>query len=100
MHDLDMEALKTHACLVAIEHLLQNLYYMHYRRLGATQNDLEMHHKALLTTIREHLAAGLNLEVSKKDPEQSAIVASEVEAAVAKNLTAIRAMFLETPRAY
>jgi hypothetical protein len=37
LDNLDMKALKTHARLVAIEHLLQNFYYMHYRPLGATQ---------------------------------------------------------------
>jgi hypothetical protein len=100
MSDLDMKALKTHARLAAVEHLLQNLYYMHYRRLGATQNDLETYHKALLDTVREDLAVGRNLKISQSDPEQAAAIASEVEAAVFKNLDAIRAMFLETPRAY
>jgi len=100
MLDLDMKALKMHTSVAAIEHLLQNLYYMHYRQLGATMNDLEAHYKILLATVSEDLTAGLNLEVAKRDPEQSAIIASEVEAAVAKNLTAIRFMFLTTPRPY
>jgi hypothetical protein len=96
LDNLDMKALKTHARLVAIEHLLQNLYYMHYRQLGATQNDLENHHKHLVAALNESLVDGLNLVSTKeKDPQQSAIVALEVEAAVAKQLTGIRSMFLE-----
>jgi len=47
-----------------------------------------------------HLQADQHLEISQNDPEQAAAIASEVEAAVIKNLNAIRAMFLETPRAY
>ena len=48
MLNLDMKALKSHARLVAVEHLLQTLYYMHYRQLGATQSDLEIAPQSLI----------------------------------------------------
>jgi hypothetical protein len=94
--NIDMKALKTHARLAAIEHLLQNLYYMHYRQIGATQNDLVTHHKGLMKALNESILEGLNLPSTiEKNPQQSKIIALELEAAVTKQLAAIHAMFLE-----
>jgi hypothetical protein len=49
-----------------------------------------------VAALNESLVEGLNLVSTKeKDPQQSAIIALEVEAAMAKQLTRIRSMFLE-----
>ena len=51
--------LRVHAKIVAMQHLLQNLYYMHYRAANATREEISAHHAEMLKTVTEDLRRGL-----------------------------------------
>jgi hypothetical protein len=93
--------LNTHARLVALEYLLRNLYYMQYRSLGATGDDILSHHRGLSATVR----SDLDQKVSEKNACDSVaaavlngIILNLIEAHLNKNLAAIRSMWETTPR--
>jgi hypothetical protein len=90
--------LNTHARLVALEHLLQNLYYMHYRSIGATSSDISAHHGGLLEGVKVELRRGLVEFGFSMDQQRATSIALAVEKHLDKNLAAIRGMWETTPR--
>jgi hypothetical protein len=87
--------LNVHSRLVALEHLLQNLYYMHYRAIRSNSDYIADHHDNLLATVRSDLRqaspASTNLDAM--------LIADEVEKQLSKNLAAVRSMWETPPRA-
>jgi hypothetical protein len=90
--------LRVHAKIVAMQHLLQNLYYMHYRGANATREEISAHHAEMLKTVTEDLRRGLSEQGPMADPEVAKSIANAVEVELDKNLTAIRVMWVTTQR--
>jgi hypothetical protein len=90
--------LNTHARLAALEYLLQNLYYMQYRSIGATTNDIGAHHRVLLDTVKSNLQKGFGEFSSLMDQERATAIVAAVERHLEKNLSAVRGMWETTPR--
>ena len=90
--------LTTHARLVALEYLLQNLYYMHYRSSGATGSDIGAHHRGLSDTVKSDLRQGFEEFATLMDRERATLVVAAVEKHLEKNLSAVGAMWETTPR--
>jgi hypothetical protein len=95
MTDFELNA---HARLIALEYLLQNLYYMHYRSIGATSNDIGAHHRGLFDTVKSDLRQGFEDFASLMDRERATSIAAAFEKHLEKNLSAVRAMWETTPR--
>jgi hypothetical protein len=91
--------LRVHAKIVAMQHLLQNLYYMQYRAANATCEEISAHHAEMLKTVTDDLRQGISELDPMADMEVAKTIANAVEAELDKNLTAIRAMWATTQRA-
>jgi hypothetical protein len=91
--------LRVHAKIVAMQHLLQNLYYMQYRAANATREEISAHHAEMLKTVTEDLRRGVSELGPMADPEVAKSIANAVEAELDINLTAIRTMWVTSQRA-
>jgi hypothetical protein len=81
---VDEEQIKLEARLIAIEHLIINLYRITYDLAGASDETVEAVHKRALAELEQETFQGT-------DPALSDLWAAEIRDAVSKLLTEISA---------